>query len=245
MTGQAPKKPFHHTSQIYPEVRLNIEKRRGNVHLYSDFDPSKTALLVIDMQNCWLVEGQPGYQPYAHALVPNINRVADTLRDAGGIVVWVQMNTSPQVTAVWHRFRDIVANELDAWHAALTPGSVGFDLWSGLHVLPADVRVVKNRYSAFIQGASTIHEELQQRGADTVLVAGVATNTCCESTARDAQMMNYKVIMISDATATGSDLEHSAALSNLVKNFADVRSTDEVIARLENVIQAKRASAKI
>lgn len=234
-----------HSYEIYPEVMASIAKRRGDPHLYRDFDPLKSALVVIDMQNCWVMEGQPGYTPYAPPVVPNINRVAEALRRAGGTVVWVQMNASREVTEVWQRFRDVYANqvEMDAWHDALTPGKIGFELWSGLDVRPGDMRLVKNRYSAFIQGASSIHEDLQKRGIDTVLVVGVATNTCCESTARDAQMLNYKVIMIPDCNATRSDIEHSAALSNVFKMFGDVLDTDDVLARLEFVASRQKKQA--
>ena len=76
----------------------------------------------------------------------------------------------------------------------------------------------------------------------TAEVVGVATNTCCESTARDAQMLNYKVIMIPDGNATRSDVEHSAALSNHFKLFGDVLTTAEVLARIESVM-ATRAPA--
>lgn len=244
MKKDSSQPPAVHTYEIYPEVMASIAKRRGNPHLYGNFDPLKSALVVIDMQNCWVMEGQPGFTPYAPPVVPNINRVADALRRSGGLVVWVQMNASREVTAVWTRFRDVYANqaELDAWHDALTPGGTGFQLWAGLDVQPGDLRIVKNRYSAFIQGASSIHEELQQRGIDTVFVVGVATNTCCESTARDAQMLNYKVIMIPDGNATLSDVEHSAALSNHFKMFGDVLTTAEVVARIDSVMKTRSSA---
>jgi len=245
MTNNLAKPMLHHTYEIYPEIYSSIAQRRGDVHLYSKFDPQKSALVVIDMQNCWVMEGQPGFTPYASSIVDNINRVAQAMREAGGLVVWVQMNASREVTLQWQRFRDIYANqaELDAWHDALTPGSMGFELWAGLDVRPQDRVLVKNRYSAFIQGASEIDQLLRGLGVDTVLVAGVATNTCCESTARDAQMLNYKVIMVADGNATRSDVEHSAALSNLLKMFADVQSTDDILAHLMEESRLRKLSS--
>ncbi len=232
-----------HKTEIYPVVMQRIVERRGNPHLFDKLDPAKTALVVIDMQNCWVMEGQPGYSPYCPAVVPNINRVAAALRAAGGPVVWGQMNGSREVTAKWQRFRDFYPTQalFEAWSDALTPGKIGYRLWAGLEVKPGDLTIEKNRFSAFIQGSSNLEAELKQRGIDTVLITGTATNICCESTARDAQMLNYRVVMVSDGNATRSDAEHNATLSNLFGLFADVMTADEVVARLNPAAKAQAA----
>src|SRR4029078_5594599 len=95
---------------------------------------------------------------------------------------------------------------------AFAPGSYGFELWPGLDVLPGDLKVPKNRFGAFVAGQSTLHPELQARNIDTVIITGTATNVCCESTARDAMMMNYKTIFAADGTATFNDEKHTATL---------------------------------
>jgi ureidoacrylate peracid hydrolase len=64
------------------------------------------------------------------------------------------------------------------------------------------------------------------------MITGTATNVCCESTARDAMMLDYEVIMVSDGTAALTDEEHAAALNTFMLFFGDVMSTDETIARL-------------
>src|SRR5262249_22996543 len=101
-----------------------------------------------------------------------------------------------------------------------------------LEVVPGDLRVKKNRFGAFVPGSSDLHAILQRRNIDTVIITGTATNVCCESTARDAMMMNYKVIFVSDGTATFNDDEHNATLGIMLAMFADVMSTDEVVTRL-------------
>lgn len=73
------------------------------------------------------------------------------------------------------------------------------------------------------------HTGLHARGIDTVLIAGALTNVCCESSARDAMMLDYKVVMISDANATMTDAEHAASLNTFVMFFGDVLSTDEAM----------------
>ena len=234
-----------HKTQILPEVLTRITERRGKLHLYDAIDPARTALLVVDMQNCWVMEGQPGYTPYCPAVVPNINRLAASVRQTGATVVWIQMNASPAVTAKWQRFKDFYANEalFQQWSAALSPGNVGYELFAGLEVRPGDMRVEKNRFSAFIQGASGLQAQLEQRGIDTLLVTGTATNVCCESTARDAHMLNFKVIMVSDGNATRTDAEQNATLSNLVSMFSDVMTTDEVVSRLHSAAKPQKAVA--
>jgi ureidoacrylate peracid hydrolase len=202
--------------------------------VYDALDGRKSALLVIDMQNNWVMEGQPGYAADIPTIVPNVNRLAEALRAAGGLVVWVQMDGSLEAQADWRRFRDFFPGEElhRRWTAALTPGNVGFELWQGLDLRPSDERVVKKRYSAFIQGSSDLEPRLRRRGIDTVIIVGTATNVCCESTARDANMLDFKTVMVSDGNATRSDAEHNATLSNLFGLFADVMTTDELVARL-------------
>ena len=233
-----------HNTAIFPEIMQRIAERRGEPHLFNHLVPARTALVVVDMQNCWVMEGQPGYSPYCPAIVPNINRLAAATRQAGGTVIWVQMICSREVSAKWHRFRDFFPNEklFAAWTDALTPGNIGYALWPGLEVKPGDVTVEKKRYSAFISGSSNIEEELKKRGIDTLLVTGTATNVCCESTARDAQMLDYRVVMVSDGNSTRSDAEHNATLSNLFGMFADVMTTDEVISRLKPQAAGQKAA---
>ena len=105
----------------------------------------------------------------------------------------------------------------------------GFALWPGLDVQPSDMIVDKTRFGAFVPGSSQLHEILQARGIDTLIITGTATNVCCKSTARDAMQMNYKVIFISDGNAALSDAEHNATLNNMVTLFADVMTTKEVV----------------
>src|SRR6267142_2030653 len=90
---------------------------------------------------------------------------------------------------------------------ALSAGSELQKPWRELDIAPGDLRVTKNRYSALIAGASDLGTMLKQRGIDTLLIAGTKTNVCCECTARDAMMLDYKVVLLCDCTAALSDDE--------------------------------------
>ena len=83
---------------------------------------------------------------------------------------------------------------------------------------------------------------LRERDADTVLIAGTATNICCESTARDAMMLNFKTIMVADGLAASSVVEHNASLSALYGQFADVQTVDEVLQSLDRGEKARAAA---
>jgi ureidoacrylate peracid hydrolase len=69
------------------------------------------------------------------------------------------------------------------------------------------------RFGAFVPGSSDLHACLQERGIDTLIISGTVTQVCCDSTARDAMMMNYKVFFITDACAALTDAEHAGTLS--------------------------------
>jgi ureidoacrylate peracid hydrolase len=112
---------------------------------------------------------------------------------------------------------------------AFTPGAFGHDLWAGLDVRPEDMKVRKRRFGAFAPGASDLHDILQGKGIDTLIVTGTASQVCCESTARDAMMLNYKVFFIADGNATFNDEEHNATLSAMAHTFCDVVDTDTMV----------------
>jgi ureidoacrylate peracid hydrolase len=116
---------------------------------------------------------------------------------------------------------------------AFTPGSDGHALWPGLEVLPRDLKVFKSRFGAFAPGSSELHAILRDRGIDTLIVTGTASQVCCESTARDAMMMNYKVFFVADGNATFNDEEHNATLSAMAHTFCDVIGTDDLLGMIE------------
>ena len=123
----------------------------------------------------------------------------------------------------------------------LAEDSEGFKLYPELEVLPADIRVKKITYSAMIPDSSNLSRVLAQNCLDTLLITGTATNVCCESTARDASMFNYRVIMLSDGNAAATAEEHAGTLNNFQIFFGDVMTTDEAIARLAPVAARKTA----
>jgi ureidoacrylate peracid hydrolase len=216
---------------IRPEIAERVVARRGKLHLFDKLDAKRTALLVIDMQNAFVAPGSPIEVPAAREIVAPINRLAAALRERGVPVIWV-MHENQEGGRDWAGFFDafVAPGKREQAAAALEAGSRLQALWPQLEVAPNDLRVAKNRYSAFIK--NDFQKTLHERGIDTLLIAGTKTNVCCECTARDAMMLDFKVVLLSDCTAALSDDEQRATLENVIQQFGDVRAADEVLALL-------------
>jgi nicotinamidase-related amidase len=106
--------------------------------------------------------------------------------------------------------------------------------WQGLNVHPGDLLAEKTAFSAFFPGRCPLPPLLEERGITTILVAGTVTNVCCESSARDASTLGYRVIMVADANAAMRDQDHNAALHTIYRSFGDVRPIAEVIDMIES-----------
>ena len=220
-----------------------VVARRGGEHCFADLDPARTALVVIDLQHAFMTEGV-GHAicPASIDIVPAVNRLAAALRAAGGGVFWVQMTHDDRCLDEWSVAHEMSSPAMrEKRIAALSEGTMGHQLWPGLDVQPQDEIVKKYRYSAFMPGTSDLPERLWARGFDTVLITGTVTNVCCESSARDANMTNFRTIMVSDGNAASTQEEHDAALAAFYNIFGDVMDTDMIIERLQRARPARAA----
>jgi len=235
-----------HTLSIPQSVVTRVIERRGREHIYENLDPAKTALVVVDMQNAFMLPGVAhALCPMAEKIVPNINRLAQAVRETGGTVVWIKTTFKEDALQSWSTYFEMVSPQHGAKRVeALTAGSKGHQLWDSLEVRAQDLIVEKNRFSAFIQGSSDLAEILRARGLDTILVTGTVTNVCCESTARDAMMLNFKTVMVSDGNAAMTDADHNASLCAFYLTFGDIMSTDMLIACLTRNAAGKLAAAE-
>ena len=235
-----------HTLSIPQSVVTRVIERRGREHVYENLDPAKTALVVVDMQNAFMLPGVAhALCPMAEKIVPNINRLAQAVRETGGTVVWIKTTFKEDALQSWSTYFEMVSPQHGAKRVeALTAGSKGHQLWDSLEVRAQDLIVEKNRFSAFIQGCSDLAEILRARGLDTIVVTGTVTNVCCESTARDAMMLNFKTVMVSDGNAAVTDADHNASLCAFYLTFGDIMSTDMLIACLTRNAAGKLAAAE-
>jgi ureidoacrylate peracid hydrolase len=223
-----------HQSGILDEVRERVTLRRGGVAVFDRLSPRHTAHIVVDLQNGFMDHGQVAEVPMARTIVPNVNRISAALRAAGGIVVFTQHTADAEALRTWSVFFEyfFTPERRARFIEAFSPGNLGHALWSELDVAEQDMVVLKRRFGAFVPGSSDLHARLQERGVDTLIISGTVAQVCCEATARDAMMMNYKVFFITDASATLTDAEHNGTLSAMAHTFCDVRDTQSVLGRI-------------
>jgi nicotinamidase-related amidase len=220
-----------HNVELPQAVVDRAIEKRGKLNVFDRFEPEKTALLVIDMQNFFV----DGCEPAA-SIVPNINKLASGMRERGVPVIWIQMNMAdgpdaPSKFPIYHEY--FFNDERRAAHkSGLTEGSHGHAIVSELDVRPGETIVQKTRFSALIQGSSNLDQILKDLGVENLIVTGTLTNICCESTARDGMMIGYKAVMVSNANASRTDEDHIAGLSSIYQSFGDVRTTDDVLNEL-------------
>ena len=228
--------------EVPPHVTARVIARCGVAHPFADLLASETALVVIDLQTAFLNDAI-GYAvcPAGCAIVPQVNIIADALREAGGGVFWVMDTFDPGAAAEWRSLHAMLTPQARARReAALAEGSLGHQLWPGLDVRTEDGIVRKYRFSAFLPGASDLPDLLRARGFDGVLVAGLLTNACCESSARDAMMLNFRTVMVSDANAAMTPEEHRASLLGFYSLFGDVMETAVVLTNLARASRDRR-----
>jgi ureidoacrylate peracid hydrolase len=223
-----------HRLSLPPDLVQRVTERAGRTHPFDVLDAAKTAFVVIDMQNYFMSPAYQGEVPMAREIVPDVNRMAAAMRQRGGHVVWVK-NATNDTRESWSVYHDwlMTPTRGDRRYETMDMAHEGHALWPELDARPEDAQIVKKRFSAFIQGSSDIVPYLRGRGIDTLLIGGTATNVCCESSARDAMMLNFKIVMVHDALATYTDAEHNATLTNIYSIFGDVQTIDEAIASLD------------
>lgn len=227
-----------HQTEIRADILQRILARRGRPFINEQFVAGKTAMVVVDMQNAFVDPDKPSAVPVARSIVPNINHLASAMRDAGGTVVWVYTTFSESTLADWNAFFGGVYSRdfSQAVVSNLCAGSEGHKLWHELDILNIDMQISKNRFSAFLPGSCKLDEELRARSIDTVIICGTLTNVCCESSARDALMQNFNVVLVHDANAALSDADHNASMNAIAQTFGDVMSAEQVIDRLKSLV---------
>lgn len=228
---------------IPDEIVARVVERRGREHCFAELDPKKTALVVIDLQHAFMNDAV-GHAvcPAAREIVPAVNRLANAVRRSGGGVFWVRMTHEDHCLDDWSvAFQISLPAMRQKRIAALTKGSLGWQLWPELDVRAEDEIVDKYRYSGFLPGTSDLADRLRGRGFDTLLITGTVTNVCCESSARDAAMLNFRTVMVSDGNAANSEAEHNASLTAFYNVFGDVMDTEMLVAALGRAAAAKAA----
>jgi ureidoacrylate peracid hydrolase len=204
--------------------------------------PERLALVNIDVQRCF-VSDSPLACPGAAELIPRINRIADVCRRAGILVVHVRhvLAADGSNAGVLGEISPLVMQGI------IAAGSRSAELHPELVVARGDLVVEKPRFGAF-QGTS-LEPLLRGRGVDTIIVSGLVTNVCCDTTAREAFARDFRVFFLSDGTANsgtdelGAEEIQRATCATLARRFAQVLTIDEMIARIESAPRNRRLAS--
>jgi nicotinamidase-related amidase len=214
-----------HPSGIRQEIVDKVVNRRGYLYAFPQVNTAKTALVVVDLDEG---TGRDSEEQIV-SISKNVNALAAALREQGGTVAWV---TTP-IQKATDNFRAIFGEELTKRYETDGKSGKSKTLWPELDSRESDVHATKSGHSAFFPGKSDLHDQLQAKGIDTLLIVGAVTNVCCEASARDAAELQYKVTMVSDALIGHSFGLHEATLATFFRCYGDVRPTGDVVKLLE------------
>lgn len=218
-------------------------ERGRNMNDFPTIDPARTALVAIDMQNVFMELDEVFGNRNALDIIGTVNLAARTLRDAGAKIIWTRQTVShetPLAMPPWQY--DLSIPSVRTAVETMIAGTRSHAIHAAMDVRDSDIVVDKYRYSAFMCPAGGLKNMLSQLDVDTLVIAGTLTNCCCESTARDGNMMGYKIVFLSDATSANTDEEHNAALLNIRLLFGDVRRTGDLPAMIAPTSQIARGS---
>lgn len=195
--------------------------------------PKRTALINVDMQRCF-VEGTPLASPDGPALAARINELMSACREVDMLIVHTRGWMKPDGSNLGVMAEIVPPFIVDLY----TEGAESAELHDALNVAPTDVILNKPRYGAF--HGTDLETILRSRGIDTVIISGIATNVCCDTTAREAAQRDFRVLFLSDGTATKemngvpADELQRATCASLGMVFAEIATIDGVIDRVKS-----------
>lgn len=205
-------------SVAHPDGSSSVDSATGDGT--PRLDPAATAVVVVDVQRLFTdMVGAP-IEPPLNDVLARIGSFVDLSRKAGATIILVRTIIAPDAhsrsTRRWP----------EGMRAGMAPDAPGSTFDPCLNPQPGDIEVVKQRYSAFI--GTRLDEILRERGIVSVVVVGLTTNVCVQSTARDAWQRDYETITLADCCAEIGPGSHDASLAWTARNFGTVCTSDEV-----------------
>jgi ureidoacrylate peracid hydrolase len=193
----------------------------------------KTALLVIDMQRFFADPAGKGYLPCTKAIMPNMRRLLRVFRKARRPVIFTRHAHHPQMLDAGIMVR--------WWKESIVEGTPESEILAELAPRASEKIVTKHRYSAFYD--TDLQTVLRSLRIEDLVICGVMTNMCVESTARDAYFRDYQTFLPADATGAPTEEMHRASLLNLAYGFSWVTTTAAIIRQVERapVARSRRA----
>jgi ureidoacrylate peracid hydrolase len=186
--------------------------------------PDNSALLVIDMQDFFLDPQSPSFTCGGLAILPVLQKLIAAFRQAGRPVIYTKHvhhpdNLDSGIMGWW-------------WKGMCIEGSPESEIHHDLAPLPSEKVILKHRYSAFYN--TDLETILRCLRIEDLVITGIMTNMCCESTARDAYFRDYRVFFLADATGSINEEMQLASLLNLAFGFAHITTADGIIQDLQH-----------
>lgn len=182
----------------------------------------KAALLVIDMQNFFLDPKSPTYTSGGMVILPNVKSLIDVFRQKNRPVIY---------TCHVHHPEKLDAGIMEWWWEGMCKeGSEESMVYDTIAPLKGEKIVYKHRYSSFYN--TDLETVLRVLKIEDLVITGIMTNMCCESTARDAYFRDYRVFFTADATGSINEEMHFASLLNLAYGFAKITTAAEIISEM-------------
>ena len=201
-------------------MKRDLEKILKELKPYRErrarIDPKHSALLVIDLQNY--------FRQIVRPVLGNIQNIIQFCRQKNIPVIFTQ-----------HGHTDAASDGGvlgEWWGQVILHGTKDWKFIPEMKIESKDMVLQKKRYSAFFE--TDLEKFLRSKGIKDLIISGVMTNLCCETTARDAFMRDYRVFFLIDGTATGKDDHHLATLKNLGYGFAYLMTCNELIQNLKS-----------
>lgn len=185
------------------------------------FRPAHAALLVLDLQEYFLHEGSHAYIPSAPAIQPGIEKLINAF-----------LNASYPVVATRHVNTKSDGGMMSKWWRDLISPQSAYSQNIAVVNQPGIETISKSQYDAFLQTA--LEDILRARGTEQVVICGVMTHLCCESTARSAFMRGFEVFFTVDGTATYNEELHRASLLTLSHGFALPVLIEKLVKEMES-----------
>lgn len=189
------------------------------------FKPKNSALLIIDMQEFFLNEESHAFIPSAKTIVPNINSLIEEYRKQELPIIFtfhaLESDEKPGMMGRWWGDVLRVTDSLSSIHSSLN--------WK-----ESDITLRKNRYSAFI--GTDLDQILKDNKVNTLVITGIMTHLCCESTAREGFMKDYEVYFVIDANATDTEALHVSSLRTLTDGFVIPVKTNTIVEEVKNIV---------
>ena len=222
--------------EMTKEMAANVEAtfQRALTTLEEKVKPSHTALIVVDVQNDFCAEGGMMHREgmdlgMAQKMVPRLVKLIEKARKLGVTIIYIQniynSESNAYLSDVWleqarRRRKDSYVSypvcARDSWNGAF---------YEGIKPLPGEIIVNKHRFSAFQD--TDLDLILRSKGIRTLIMTGIATNVCVETTSRVGFMKDYYIVFLGDCTATYTDEMHNGTLKNIDLFFGQVvNSTD-------------------